>query len=109
VDRHHHQRQHPDAPHLDLWLATATDSRFGRISASPGQAAPIIAPARRWAGVAVHNGTAIAYLTLRPESETTSELGLAAYGKDSEQLAAQAAALLRQWRRERPAQPVITA
>lgn len=99
----------PDAPHLDLWLATATDSRFGRISASPGQAAPLIAPARRWAGAAVHNGTAIAYLTLRPESETTSELGLAAYGKDSEQLAARAAALLRQWSQARPVQPVITA
>jgi protein-L-isoaspartate(D-aspartate) O-methyltransferase len=41
----------PDAPHLDLWLATATDSRFGRISASPGQAAPLIAPARRWAPI----------------------------------------------------------
>lgn len=100
----------PDAAHLDLWLATtATGSRFGRISAGPGHAAPLIAPARRWAGAALHNGTAIAYPTLRPETETTSELGIAAYGKDSEQLAAQTAALLRQWSQARPVQPVITA
>lgn len=100
----------PDAPHLDLWLATtATDSHFGRISAGPGQIAPLTAPARRWAGAAVHNGTAIAYPILRAESATTSELGVAACGTDSEQLATQTAGLLREWSQARPVQPLITA
>jgi protein-L-isoaspartate(D-aspartate) O-methyltransferase len=100
----------PDVPHLDLWLATtATDSRFGRISAGPGEPAPLTAPARRWSGAAVHDGTAIAYLILRPESETTSELGVAAYGKDGERLAAQTVGRLREWSQARPVQPVITA
>jgi protein-L-isoaspartate(D-aspartate) O-methyltransferase len=99
----------PDATHLDLWLATAipAGTSFGRISAEqPGQ---LTAPARRWAGAAVHNSTAIAYLTLQPGGESTSELAVTSYGRRSEQLAAQTAGLLHQWSQDRPLQPVISA
>jgi protein-L-isoaspartate(D-aspartate) O-methyltransferase len=98
-----------DAPHLDLWLATNAPAgvSFGRISAA--DSSPLIAPSRRWAGAAVHDGNAIAYLTLRLRAEGVGELGVAACGKDSDQLAARTAGLLRDWSRARPVLPVITA
>jgi protein-L-isoaspartate(D-aspartate) O-methyltransferase len=96
--------------HLDLWLAT-NGGRFARMSAGQhARDSQLADPAPRWAGAALHDGMAIAYLTARPAAPSgQSELGIVAHGPRSTQLADDTAALLHQWSRSRPAQPRITA
>ena len=96
--------------HLDLWLAT-NGGRFARMSAGQhARDSQLADPALRWAGAALHDGMAIAYLTARPAAPSgQSELGIVTHGPRSTQLADDTAALLHQWSRSRPAQPRITA
>jgi protein-L-isoaspartate(D-aspartate) O-methyltransferase len=95
--------------HLDLWLVT-TGSPFARLQAGPAARERGAAdPARRWAGAALYDGGTIAYLTLRPHGSACDEFGVIAHGPDSAKLVAETTELLHRWRREQPAQPVITA
>ncbi|MGH3842325.1 MAG: hypothetical protein ACRDS0_12890 [Pseudonocardiaceae bacterium] len=102
---------HDDEPveHLDLWLAT-TASNFARLSVgSQARESGLVDPAQRWAGAALHDSGTLAYLTLRPLSGESTELGVIAHGPDSKNLAAHTADLLHRWNRKRPTQPIITA
>lgn len=95
--------------HLDLWLVT-TGSPFARLAVgSNARERGLADPARRWAGATRYDGATIAYLTLRPRSSDTDELGVIAHGPDSAKLIAETTDLLQQWRREQPLQPTITA
>jgi protein-L-isoaspartate(D-aspartate) O-methyltransferase len=102
---------HDDEPveHLDLWLTTITPC-FGRLSiGSTARESGLANPALRWAGAALYDSGTIAYITLRPITAESDELGIVAHGPDSEKLAVMTADLLHRWNRERPAQPIITA
>ena len=104
-----HDRDY-DALHLDLWMATTiTGAQFARLSIQPGTSGRITAPAPRWAGAALHDGKSIAYLTMRRTGSDTAEIGIAAYGHDSANIARTIRDLLSQWNPARPGQPVITA
>ncbi|MGH3769114.1 MAG: methyltransferase, FxLD system [Pseudonocardiaceae bacterium] len=95
--------------HLDLWLATTTNN-FARLSVgSQARDNGLVDPALRWAGAALHDRGTLAYLTLRPHSDASTELGVIAHGPDSRNFAAHTADLLHRWNRERPTQPIITA
>ncbi|MDR7277728.1 methyltransferase, FxLD system [Catenuloplanes atrovinosus] len=98
------------AAHLDLWLATTSDIPFGRLSVGPvARSSGLLDPALRWAGATLHDGTALAYLAVRPVTDDENELGLIAHGPQTATLAARGLALLRQWDTDRPAVPTITA
>ncbi|MEX5712509.1 hypothetical protein AB1484_30625 [Parafrankia sp. FMc6] len=102
---------HDDEPtaHLDLWLVTA-GARFGRLAVDTTICHDSqLTPTRRWAGATIHDGTTIAYITLRPLAPDTDELGVTAHGPHAATLAAHLTDLLHQWRKEGPAEPVITA
>jgi protein-L-isoaspartate(D-aspartate) O-methyltransferase len=104
-------RDDEPAEHLDLWLATtATEASFSRLSVTKGARARGLAnPAMRWAGASIYRGGTIAYINARDTSVDTSELGITAHGPDSANLTLTLLSLLRQWDRQRPAQPLITA
>ncbi len=99
---------HEPTAHLDLWLVTA-DTRFGRLTVDTARHDGRLTPARRWAGATIHDGTTIAYVTLRPLAPDTDELGVTAHGPRAVTLAAQLTDLLHHWRKEGPTEPVITA
>jgi protein-L-isoaspartate(D-aspartate) O-methyltransferase len=95
--------------HLDLWLAT-TSRHFARLSAGPKtRNSGLVTPALRWAGAALYDGGTLAYLSVRPHTNDTTELGVTALGPNSTTLATRTADLLHRWARRRPTQPVITA
>ncbi|MDQ3886867.1 MAG: methyltransferase, FxLD system [Actinomycetota bacterium] len=105
-----HVRHDEPAEHLDLWLATTTASNFGRLSVgSHARSSALADPARRWAGAALYDGGALAYLTTRERGNDANELGVIVHGPDSATLAAHTTDLLRQWDHQRPSQPTITA
>ncbi len=80
--------------HLDLWLATTT-SNFARLSiGAEARESGVVDPALRWTGAALHNSGTLAYLTLRPHSDESAELGVIAHGPDSRNFAAHTADLL---------------
>jgi protein-L-isoaspartate(D-aspartate) O-methyltransferase len=100
---------HEPVQHLDLWLITL-GSRFARLSVRPAaRDAGIADPARRWAGATIYNDDSIAYLTLRPRTPTSDELGIVGHGPTSSALAANTVDVLHQWDQQRPAHPTITA
>ncbi|OHV45287.1 methyltransferase, FxLD system [Parafrankia soli] len=102
---------HDDEPtaHLDLWLVTV-GARFGRLAVDTTICHDSqLTPTRRWAGATIHDGTTIAYITLRPLAPDTDELGVTAHGPHAATLAAHLTDLLHHWRKEGPAEPVITA
>jgi protein-L-isoaspartate(D-aspartate) O-methyltransferase len=101
---------HDEQPveHLDLWLAMNT-SQFSRLSVdNTARESGLADPARRWAGAGIYGGGAVAYITMRPTTPTSDELGVTAHGPNSDKLAATLLELLHQWDSDRPAQPVIT-
>ena len=109
---------HDSAPvdHLDLWLLTMLSrgqdagASFSRLSVTPDTRRNGLAdPAMRWAGVGLYQGSALAWITARPVSDDTMELGIDARGADSSKLAENLRGLLSEWDRQRPAEPVITA
>jgi protein-L-isoaspartate(D-aspartate) O-methyltransferase len=104
-------RHDEPAEHLDLWLATVvTDASFSRLAVTPQARADGLAnPAMRWAGAGLYQGGTLAYIAARPIDADANELGVTVHGPDSAKLAPVALALLQQWHRQRPAQPVITA
>lgn len=105
-----HVRHDEPAEHLDLWLATATDRPFGRLSVSTAaRAAGLADPALRWGGAALHNGDSLAYLTAREPNDDALELGITAHGPNSDKLTAHLAELLDIWAGQRPSQPTIAA
>ncbi|GAA4898705.1 methyltransferase, FxLD system [Streptomonospora salina] len=96
--------------HLDLWLAT-TAAHFARLAVGPqARQSATVTPTLRWGGATLHDGAGtLAYLTLRPVTETTDEIGLVAHGPDSAAFTASTVELLRRWRKEHPTQPAVTA
>lgn len=101
---------HEPVEHLDLWLATISNTSFGRLSLSPAaRETGLVDPALRWAGAALYDGGTVAYLALRSLSAELDELGVIAHGPDSKKFAAHTADLLHRWNHERSVQPVITA
>lgn len=100
---------HEPTAHLDLWLVTA-GTRFARFAVdTTARHDNQLGPARRWAGATIHDGTTIAYVTLRPLAPDTDELGVTAHGPHATTLATQLTDLLHHWRKEGPAEPIITA
>ncbi|GAB3474632.1 methyltransferase, FxLD system [Nocardiopsis coralliicola] len=97
--------------HLDLWLATTTAPHFARLAlGAEARRRAEVAPTLRWGGATLHDGAGtLAYLRLRPITETTDELGIIAHGPNSPALTARTEELLRRWRKEGPTQPTITA
>ena len=84
--------------HLDLWLLSHTDTPFGRLSVGPeAKAAGLVTPAYRWAGAALYDRGALAYLAFKPTGDDTAELGVITHGRDSEALGAAMLDLLHQW------------
>lgn len=111
-------RVHDSAPvgHLDLWLLTMLSrghgggASFGRLSVTPDARRNGLAdPAMRWAGAGLYQGSALAWITARPVSDDTKELGIDARGARSSKLAETLRRLLSEWDRVRPEEPVITA
>ncbi|WP_239336570.1 methyltransferase, FxLD system [Frankia sp. CiP3] len=100
---------HEPTAHLDLWLITA-NTQFARLAIdAAAQQNGQLTPARRWAGATIHDGSTIAYITLRPLAPDIDELGVTAHGPHAAAFAAQLTELLHHWHKERPTEPVITA
>jgi len=100
---------HEPTGHLDLWLVT-TGTRFGRIAVdATARKDRGLTPTPRWAGATIHDGSTIAYVTLRPVTSDTDELGVAAHGPHAADLATHLADLLHRWRKEGPSDPLVTA
>lgn len=104
-------RHDEPAAHLDLWLATIqSDLSFGKLSvSSSARELGLADPALRWSGAALYDDGTLAYLTARPVSDDTDELGIVTHGPDSSKVTGQVTDLLNRWSQTRPAQPVITA
>jgi protein-L-isoaspartate(D-aspartate) O-methyltransferase len=104
-------RHDEPAEHLDLWLATAAEqASFSRLTVTrQARERGLADPAKRWAGASLYEGGTLAYLTARPLDDDANELGVTAHGPGSTGLAATMLALLREWDRQRPGQPAITA
>ncbi|MGB6163538.1 MAG: hypothetical protein WCF33_09900 [Pseudonocardiaceae bacterium] len=80
---------------LDYWLATQYDL-CRLLTRSPDHG--LVAPVYGWGSMAVRDQGTFAYLTKRPAGETgESELGVCAYGPDSEELASRAVERIRSW------------
>ncbi|MEV8509701.1 methyltransferase, FxLD system [Actinoplanes sp. NPDC051475] len=96
--------------HLDLWLATHTKDRFGRLSVAPeAREAGLLNPALRWGGAALYDDYNLAYLALRPHRGDPAELGVIAHGPDAADLAGRLTDLLQQWQRDQATVARITA
>ncbi len=82
---------------LDFWLAKLPG--FCRVLASRDavNAGRITSPLFPWGSMGVLSGGTVAYLTADPDF---SEIGVAAYGPDSQALAEQVAAQVRKWKVE---------
>lgn len=104
-------RHDEPAEHLDLWLATvAEQASFSRLTVTrQARERGLADPAKRWAGASLYHGGTLAYLTAKPLDDDTNELGVTAHGPGSAGLAATTLAILREWDRQRPGQPAITA
>ena len=102
-------RHDEPAEHLDLWLLTHTDTKFGRLSVTAQARADGVNPALRWGGATLYAQDTIAYLTTRELNDDTLELGVVAHGPGDAELTSTATTLLQRWAGERPAQPAITA
>lgn len=80
---------------LDYWLATR-DDLCRLLTRSPDHG--LVAPVYGWGSMAVWDQETFAYLTKRPAGETgESELGVCAYGPDSEELASRVVERIRAW------------
>lgn len=109
------RRQEP-AEHLDLWLCSmimrghGAGTCFSRLAVTPGTRESGLAdPAMRWAGAGLYQDDSLAWITARPTAEDVNELGIDARGPGSGKVAEALHALLAEWDRQRPGQPVITA
>lgn len=100
-------QQRPGA-HLDLWLAT-TGSGYGRLGVSDEARARGVDPTRRWAGAAVVDGGALAYLVLRNLDAGREEIGVIAHGPHAERLANRTIERVRDWHQRGVDQPTVTA